>query len=156
MTEKKFNRGHFRDTVFYDLQQTAQYAKLMGKQTFRKAGTMTPPELGALAAIIENPEICQRDLAKIILKDRAGTGRILDSLEAKGYILRNVDTKNKRLVRKMEVTTAGTKILNESMEKLFSYYKIVTDTITQEEIDNIRAGLKKLRDGLSKLVEIQI
>jgi hypothetical protein len=28
--------------------------------------------------------------------------------------------------------------------------------IPQEEIDNIRAGLKKLRDGLSELVEMQI
>ncbi len=154
--KKDFQTARFCNTVFYDLQQTARYAKFMARQVFSKVGELTPPELGALATMLENPGICQRDLAKIILRDRAGTGRILDSLESKGYIVRDVDTKNNRLVRKVEVTDSGEEVLNKSMEKLFNYYKVVTDQITQEEIDSIRAGLKKIRDGLSNLVEIQI
>lgn len=42
----------------------------------------------ALDTISCNKGICQRDLAKLILKDRANTGRILNSLEEKGFIKR--------------------------------------------------------------------
>ena len=55
-------------------------------------------EYGALDVISCNEGICQRDLAKIILKDRANTGRIVNTLEEKGFITRSADTKNNRLV----------------------------------------------------------
>lgn len=44
---------------------------------------VTPDEFYALDAIMLNEGICQRELAKLILKDRPNTGRILDSLEKK-------------------------------------------------------------------------
>ena len=43
-------------------------------------------EFVILDILIDNEEICQRDLAKLILKDRPCTGRLLNSLEEKGFI----------------------------------------------------------------------
>ena len=155
MTEHIESR--FTESVYYDLQKTAQYTKLMWKQHFKKVcSELKGAEFGALNILMLNPGICQRDLAKIILKDRAGTGRILDLLEAKGYITRKADTKNNRLVRTMEITEAGIKVVEETSKKIFEVLGIAADNIPQEEIDNIRASLKKLRDIMSKIVEIQI
>ena len=68
---------------------------------------LTMDEFVALDVIQANDGICQRELAKLILKDRPNTGRILNSLEEKGYVERFVDTKNNRLVRKMILTEEG-------------------------------------------------
>ena len=117
---------------------------------------MNDYELRALDAIYCHPKICQRDLAKLILKDRANTGRIVDSLERKGFIKRYNDTKNKRLVKRLEITEEGTQVLYVVSEKLEPTYKMISQVISQEEIDDIRQKLKKLRESLSQAVEMQI
>ncbi|MDR1327162.1 MAG: MarR family transcriptional regulator [Heliobacteriaceae bacterium] len=147
----------FTESVYYDLQETARYTKLMWAQTFKKiCPELKGVEFGALNMLMQNPGICQRDLAKIILKDRAGTGRVLDVLEAKGYITRKTDTKNNRLVRTMEITKAGTQMIENTNKKLLEVFGAFPYNIPQEEIDNIHASLKKLRDVMSKVVKIQI
>jgi len=155
MSELK--RSRFTDSVFYDLQQTAKYSKALGIQFFEKiCSDLKPEEFGALDVLIENPDICQRDLAKLIIKDRASTGKILDSLEYKGYITRHIDMKNNRLVRKMKITKAGRELLNEINQKLMENYKVVLEHISREEILELRKGLKKLSEAFTALVKMQI
>lgn len=130
---------------------------MLGSQLIEKIyPNMNDYELRALDAIYCHPKICQRDLAKLILKDRANTGRIVDSLEKKGFIKRYNDTKNKRLVKKLEITEEGTQVLYIVSEKLEPTYKMISQVISQEEIDDIRQKLKKLRESLSQAVEMQI
>ena len=130
---------------------------MLGSQLIEKIyPNMNDYELRALDAIYCHPKICQRDLAKLILKDRANTGRIVDSLERKGFIKRYNDTKNKRLVKRLEITEEGTQVLYVVSEKLEQTYKMISQVISQEEIDDIRQKLKKLRESLSQAVEMQI
>ena len=110
---------HYTNTLYYDLELTAIYCRMLGSQLIEKIyPNMNDYELRALDAIYCHPKICQRDLAKLILKDRANTGRIVDSLERKGFIKRYNDTKNKRLVKKLEITEEGTQVLYVVSEKL--------------------------------------
>lgn len=153
----EYKHSNFTDSVFYDLQQTAKYAKALGTQFFEKlCSAVKPEEFAALDTLRVNPDICQRDLAKLILKDRASTGRILDSLEYKGYITRYIDMKNNRLVRKMAITESGQELINEMTHKLMATFKIVAGHISEEEMKSMREGLRKLRDGLTEMVNMQI
>lgn len=148
---------HFTDSIYYDLELTARYCKFLGIQLFEKIQSKVgPDEFAALDTISINPEICQRDLAKLILKDRANTGRILNSLEEKGYITRPIDTKNNRLVRKMVITEAGYEIINETTIRVKEYFKKVSEKVPEEEIVKLQEYLRKLRNRLSEVVEIQI
>ena len=80
---------HFTDTIFYQVELTARYTKMLGIQLFGKLGIgLTPEEFAALDTISAHSELCQRDIAKLILKDRANTGKLLDSLEQKEFITR--------------------------------------------------------------------
>lgn len=94
-------KKHYTDSIYYDIELTARIMKLLGTQVFEnlKIG-ITPEEHAALDTIFCHPGICQRDLAKLILKDRANTGRILHSLESKNLITRTIDMKNNRLIKK--------------------------------------------------------
>ena len=96
-------------------------------------------------------------MAKLIFKDRANTGRILNSLEAKDLITRFVDTKNNRLVRKMAMTEAGYKKLNEinlKFEKALLHNR--EEIFSENDVENLQISLKKFRVSLEKLLELKI
>ncbi len=158
------NTERFTDTFYYDLELTTKFLRLFSVEFFKKLNTkLSQDEYVTIETILCNAGICQRDLAKIILKDRANTGKILNVLEEKGYITRFVDMKNNRLVRKMGVTEKGKEVYDDVTEKLkIAINKIMEDEkhkkliISDEEIEHVRAVLRKFRENLKQLVDIQI
>lgn len=150
-------RTHYIDSIYYDLELTADVMKVMGAQLFERLGTdITPMEHAALDTIFCNTGICQRDLAKLILKDRANTGRILDSLEEKGYITRFIDMKNNRLVKKMGVTEKGHQKLEEVHDKIEVYLKTIRSQCSDEEIEQLQVSLRKFRENILATVNMNI
>ena len=148
---------HYTDTIHYELEQTARLMRKLSIQIMEKLGiNISIDECAALDMISCNENICQRDLAKKILKDRANTGRILNSLENKGYIKRIVDTKNNRLVKKLKITEFGKIQLKEITDKIKSYLENVTTNLPHTEVRKIRDILKNFRLNLEKEVEINI
>ena len=68
---------HYTDSIYYQLEQTAKYCRALGIQMFQNLNIpLTMDEFVALDVIQANDGICQRELAKLILKDRPNTGRI--------------------------------------------------------------------------------
>ena len=148
---------HYTDSIHYELEQTSRLMKKVTTQLFEKLEIgLSIDEYAALDTVSVNAGICQRDLAKLILKDRANTGRILDSLEQKGFITRFIDTKNNRLVKKMGITERGLKELDTINKKVKQYLESVTKTISDEDIERVQETLKSFRLELEKVVEINI
>ena len=148
---------HYIDSIYYDLELTANVIKTMGAQIFEKMGIeLTPVEHAALDTISCNKGICQRDLAKLIFKDRANTGRILDSLEEKKLIKRYIDTKNNRLVRKLDLTEKGRRKLNNIRNKIEETLKTISISISDDEISKIQNSLKSLRNAVLEIVNVKI
>ena len=148
---------HYTDTIHYELEQTARLMRKLTQQLFEKLNVeITPDEYAVLDTVSINAGICQRDLAKLILKDRANTGRLLDSLEQKGFITRFVDTKNNRLVKKMGITETGLEYLKDITERIRDYINGVTTKVSPKEIDKVQDALKNLRLDLEKIVEMNI
>ncbi len=148
---------HFTDTIFYQIELTARYTKMLGAQLFGKLGIgLTPEEFSALDSISAKEELCQRDLAKLILKDRANTGKLLDSLETKGFIERELSVKNNRPVKIVKITAAGLKIYNETYEKLKPHHKIVEEKIANTDLAKVGELLRELRDILEDTIDIDI
>lgn len=148
---------HYIDSIYYDLELTASLLKTMGAQLFEQWELgISPAEHAALDTIFCNTGICQRDLAKLILKDRANTGRILDSLEEKGLITRFIDVKNNRLVKKMGVTEAGHKKLEQVRKRIENHFQNIRATISDEEVEQLQAALRKFRENISAVVNMHI
>jgi DNA-binding MarR family transcriptional regulator len=148
---------HYTDSIFYQLEQTAKFCRYLGMQTFQKLNMpITMDEFSALDVIMVHEEICQRELAKLILKDRPNTGRILNSLEEKGYITRFADTKNKRLVRKMRLTPEGEKITHEVSEVLRDYISKLPKIFSDKDKDELKYLIQRFRQSLEKEVEMKI
>lgn len=151
------NIEHYTESTFYAIELTSKYIKRMGLNYFNKMNMeISPEEFLALDVIMLNPGLCQRDLAKKILKDRAGTGRILLSLEAKGMVERFVTTKGNRLVRTMKLTSKGEET-KKKCEKILapSIFKL-REEFTEKDSEELIRILKKLRKILAENVETQI
>ena len=155
--KKTFGRKHYTETIHYDIEQLARLMKLAAVQVFNKLKIqITPDEFSALDVISCHSGICQRDLAKLLLKDRANTGRVLDSLEEKGLVTRFVDTKNNRLVKKMAVTEKGYRCLVHTAKTLKDHVQQVEQYFLKDEIEALQVSLKKFRTNIEKVLELNI
>ena len=148
---------HYTDSIHYELEQTAKLMRILTAQLFERLEiSIWQDEYAALDTISINPGICQRDLAKLIIKDRANTGRILNCLEKNNFVTRLVDIKNNRLVKKLKITQKGIDELNFINTKIKSYLDNITEKISQEEVDRVQEILRGFRLDLEKLVEMKI
>lgn len=148
---------HYTDSIYYQLEQTAKYCRYLGIQMFQNLNIpLTMDEFVALDVIQANDGICQRELAKLILKDRPNTGRILNSLEEKGYVERFVDTKNNRLVRKMILTEEGKKVTKDVTEIVKNHIEKLPKVFSDEDKAILMSSLKKFRESLEKEVAMKI
>ena len=148
---------HYTDSIYYQLEQTAKYCRALGIQMFQNLNIpLTMDEFVALDVIQANDGICQRELAKLILKDRPNTGRILNSLEEKGYVERFVDTKNNRLVRKMILTEEGKKVSKDVTEIVKNHIEKLPKVFSDEDKETLLLSLKKFRETLEKEVAMKI
>ena len=152
MTDKKIFEN-YAESPFYQISSTAKYIKKMIMNYFDQIGIdVTSEEFLALNIIYFNPGICQRDLAKELLRDRAGTGRVVSSLESKGLVERSINTKGNHLVRNMKLTPFGEEVLNQAQNKLSSTAEKMIKLFPEEET----AELKKLLDKLKKVIAEQV
>lgn len=155
MKEKEVN--HYIESVLYLMEQTVVYFRIKASQLFTSNNVgITSDQFAALDSIYSNDDICQRDLSKIILKDRSNTGRILNILEEKGFITRELETKGKRPVKKVYITEQGRKLVEETIPKIKPQFNPVFDNMSEEELLNLRQLLNKLKQNLSKVTSIQI
>ena len=154
---KEIEKCSYTDSIIYLMEQTVVYFKIKAAQIISSLDIgITIDQFAALNAIYSNQDICQRDLSKLILKDRSNTGRILNILEENGFIERIADTKNNRLVRKIYITDKGKQIIEENEKPLRKEIMPVFDDVSAEEFANMRQTLNKLKDSLSKTTSIQI
>ena len=154
---KSKNSKHFTDTIFYQVELTARYTKMLGMQLFGKLGVgLTIEEFSALDTISANDGLCQRDLAKIILKDRANTGKLLDSLETKGLIKRELAVKNNRPVKIVTITPKGEETYAETYSKLEPHHKIIKEKIANTDLAKVGELLRELREVLEDTLDIGI
>lgn len=148
---------HFTDTIFYQIELTAKYCKLLGQQVFEKYNTgISVEEFAVLDTILCSGELCQRDIAKLILKDRANTGRLLDLLENKGLISRRLSMKNNRPVKLINLTDDGREKIEYAVEKIRPHYTEVKEKIANSDLAKVKDLMKDLRIMLNDTLKIQI
>lgn len=157
MAEKTYEIVDFSKSVFYKIQQLAIYSDKLAVNFFEIRNVdLTHDEFAALNFVINYPNICQRDLAKLMLRDRVRTGRILTSLEDKGYIKRINSTKNNRLIRQLQITKSGEKIYFEQFNIMSKVMEKLLEKFSAKQMDDLLASLSKLENALAEIVEFNI
>lgn len=142
---------HYTDNFIYHMEQTTAYFKEKGEQCLKNMNAgLTLDQFIAVDILSINPGICQMDLAKVILKDRVYTSRLINALEEKGLAERRLETKGKRPVNKLYLTKEGEKLLSELQEELQEVCEEVFKDFDSKELEATINGILKLKECISK------
>ncbi len=126
-------------------------------QTFtEKEFELTPDQYVILNLLLENDEIMyQRQLAEIMFKDRANISRIIDIMHRNGLIEKVPDS-NGRRIYKLVVTEKGKEIRNRVLPTDKELRAVITENISEEELNSIFHILEKMNKNIRDKVKLQI
>ena len=154
---KEVKPNHYIDTVVYDIDQALTCFKLRAFQFFNELGIgITSEQFAVLDTIYSNNGICQRELSKLILKDRSNTTRILSILENNGFIDRVVGKKQNYIVKQLFITEKRKKIIDDNIHKIKEIFPILFRNVSDEELDLFKTLIKKFKEDLIKDIDIKV
>lgn len=110
------------------LQQIAVAVFMEETQDF----AVTPVQFAALSAVLRQPEMDQRSLARFIGFDTSTIGSVIDRLEARGFMVRNASKTDKR-VRLLTVTPAGIDLLKAAQPAVMRAQQRMLDPLPVEQ-----------------------
>ncbi|WP_420601598.1 MarR family winged helix-turn-helix transcriptional regulator [Flagellimonas sp.] len=110
---------------------------------------VTPEQWAILNRLSENSGLSQKEVARRTFKDNANITRILDKLEKKGLVKRQMDS-NDRRVWKIHITNEG-KTIRDNIEPLAKeILKKATKGIDSKDVDSFNATAKKMLENLGQ------
>lgn len=107
---------------------------------------LTPVQYAALTTIRDNPGIDQATLAGLIAYDRVTLGGVVERLEQKGLVHREVSVRDRR-AREIRLTEAGDELLATALPWVEKVQADIVDALGQEERGTFLALLSKLTDA---------
>lgn len=147
---KECEYEHYLENIVYLMEQTSICCKTKGEELFKKMNVgITLDQFLILDTISASQGLCQIELANLILKDRSYTSRQVSVLEEKGFVDRKIDTKGKRLIKGLNLTAAGVKMLEDYQDRLKQAYFDAFKDFSDEEFQIIRNGLTKMKDCIT-------
>ncbi len=109
--------------------------------------SLTPVQYSALHAICQQPGIDQKTLARSISYDAATIGGVIDRLETRGLVLRNMSPEDRR-VRLISPTEEGLRILKAVIPRVLRTQERLVEPLSA-------ADRKELMRLMSLIIEAQ-
>lgn len=159
MTMTSYNNMEikYEESLYYQINSCARYFQLTFEQLIKQLDTeISAIEYLALSIIIDTKDCCQRDLARIILKDRASTGKIASSLKEKGCIKVELKTKNNRPVKILTPTKKGLEINQNIFMTINPIIKKIENAVSKETIKNTIETLKCFKGVVEQTMKSNI
>ena len=147
----------YENSLFFQINSCSRYLHLAFEQLIEELNLgVSPLEYLALTVIADTKDCCQRDLARLILKDRANTGKLANSLSKKGLINIELKTKNNRPVKILTLSENGLKLNNEARKVTDPLYKKIENTVTKKVMDEMIENLKDLKEAVKNIITTKI
>ena len=148
----------YTESFYYQIKLTEKLIKIWCKQIEESLELpITIDEITILDIINDNNgKIHQRDLAQMIFRDRANTGKLLNNLEEKGYLIRVDMTKNKRQAKIINITEKGTEVINLFREEVEPIFEKVKERTSENQRKFAKQYLQNIRDVITESIELHI
>lgn len=118
------------------------------QQRMKAAGIdLTSVQFAALDAIRANPGIDQASVASLIAYDRATIGGVIDRLEQKGLITREVSKKDRR-ARELALSTAGQALYTQILPLIQALQSDILTGLTDTEKQSLLSLIAKTTNSV--------
>lgn len=147
----------YTNSAYYNIRLTSRMIKLHTLQLLEKINAkISLDEVFTLDILKTNGKMSQRDLAKMLFKDRANTGKLALGLKNKELIDIIIETKKNRITKQLYITEKGEKLLSELWKKSKPFFDKVFVQFSEKEDILLQEMLEKLRNSIKNSLEIQI
>ena len=140
---------HYDDFLGFVVSQSGY---LLGKglgDAIKKAGyKITPREFAIMNRLHQHKSLNQSQLAKMTFKDRPATTRMLDKLEALGYVQRSSDSDDRRAFQ-ITLTRKGSAVRSKIVPLAVNMIVSGCDDIPQKDLIATLKTLQKINAHLS-------
>lgn len=111
---------------------------------------LTPVQYSALHAICQQPGIDQKTLAQSISYDAATIGGVIDRLEARGLVLRNVSPHDRR-VRLISPTDLGLSTLEAAIPRVLRTQERLMEPLSEAERSELMRLMGRIIESKAEL-----
>ncbi|HEY3147420.1 MAG TPA: MarR family transcriptional regulator [Dongiaceae bacterium] len=136
---------HVADTA--DLERVARLAAYLERDLaeIRAVAGLKPGQFQVLAELRGRDPLpmSASDLARAIVLTSGGMTPVLDQLEERGLITRQIDPEDRR-ARRIAITEKGRSLINRAMEQRTARQRALNAALTLEEREILSAILRKL------------
>lgn len=149
----------FTESIQYKLAETARISELLGRNYYKNyvkgvKSILELDEFKILSHILKNPDASQSDIAKLVYKGKAHVGKILNEMENKGYITRDLTTRNNMMVKCTVVTEKGKELYFETDKAFKKLSDEIFSAFSDEESQYFVFLLDKLKNKILEKNEI--
>lgn len=153
MSKRENCTSSYVDNVFYKLDQTARVAELMVRNCYKMYQDTDKPildldEFKILSHIMDDPNLSQSDIGKLVYKGKAHVGKILNELEKKNYIKRDLTTRNNIIIKHTVITEQGKDIYFYTDERFKEINQNIKKLFSEEELKILKDLLDKLKTAM--------
>ncbi|HLJ22359.1 MAG TPA: MarR family transcriptional regulator [Stellaceae bacterium] len=138
----------FESDLLVLLSDTSRHLRTYGDQMARRMG-LTRAQLIVLARLERQPDLSQNELAELAEVAPITVARLIDRLEALGYVKRCTDPADRRIWR-LRLTRAAAPVLREIRQYRIKLHRILTEAIEPEVLDVMRNGLRQMKRNVSR------
>lgn len=153
---KQNTKRTIEPSVFYLVNKTALFLKMSGLQFFKEKNfAITPEQASILHILYQEDGISQRQLGKTALKDRPNITRLIDILEEKKFVYRELDPQNRRIF-KVFITEEGKKQVESILPDIMEARKRAFDGLSEEDLEILKNILVKIQNNLEETFKLQV
>lgn len=160
MGNKDFEENFFNcyaRSLPYLIEKASVYIRLRGSLLLNELNAdITLEQFITLDAISSRSDVCQRDLAKVLLKDRSNVTRILNILEQKGLITRETANKGKRIVKYTRLTSKGRELMDKYADRMKNDLNDFLSQFNQKDLKIMEKMLEEISNKISENANLQI
>jgi len=130
--------------LLYDV---ARRMRTRADQRARKHG-MTRAQWVILIWLERQPGLSQNELAALVEVEPITVGRLVDRLEAHGFVERRADPKDRRVWR-LQLTPAAASVLREIDDYRVELHQLITAGLDKAALQVMTEGLLKMKANLA-------
>ena len=139
----------------YEVELTARICHENAKRLLESyTDEVSIDEFSILDTIVARPGLSQADLARLVLKGKAHTGRFIMSLEEKGFVERHVQERDSKLIKVAVVTEKGMDLYTSIIEQMKPVIAHFESIISEEDICKMIQGLRAFRKKVEEANKI--
>ncbi len=139
----------------YEVELTARICHENAKRLLESyTDEVSIDEFSILDTIVARPGLSQADLARLVLKGKAHTGRFIMSLEEKGFVERHVQERDGKLIKVAVVTEKGMNLYTSIIEQMKPVIAHFESIISEEDISKMIQGLRAFRKKVEEANKI--